>query len=111
VSQAPRAKRCDQIRARAGRWQGDGLATCRPATALASPFRALDELGAESRGQPADVLGRVELDDLGADEVAADRVDDRQDLPHAEAAGLAMRDAGRKGRIERVEIDRHIHET
>ena len=45
------------------------------------------------RRQPADVLVGIELDDVGADQLAAERVEQREHFADRQAARLAMRDA------------------
>src|SRR5262245_56257619 len=66
------------------------------------------ELRRDMCGHPANVLAGVEFDDVGADELAAERVEKREHFAHGQSSGLAMRDAWRVGRIEAVEIERDV---
>src|SRR5579859_462067 len=65
------------------------------------------------RGQRADVPGverRRELDQVEADErrLLADRVQDLERLPRGQAPRRRDLGAGREGRIQRVDVERHV---
>ena len=68
----------------------------------------LDQLGGERRGDAVQVARRMKLDDVGADDRARHAVEHRQHLADAEPARLVMRDAGREGGIEPVEVDADV---
>ena len=47
---------------------------------------------------------RVQLDNIGADQLTLEPVDQVDHLARAQPARFVMRDAGRKGRVQRVEV-------
>src|SRR6266536_634671 len=69
----------------------------------------LYNLGSDSSGHSSNVLPRIVLHQVRPDDVSPDALHHRQHLPDRQAARIAMRDAGREGGIQTVEVDRDIH--
>src|SRR6266446_7163968 len=66
-----------------------------------------EHLGADHCGVGGRVVLRGDLDDVAADEVDADEAaQDRLRLARGQTAGLRRAGAGRKGRVEPVDIER-----
>src|SRR6185436_3177208 len=61
-----------------------------------------DDLRGHRCREVAQILRWIDLDDVGADDRAVERINHLQHVADREAAGLAMRDAGREAGIEAV---------
>ena len=71
----------------------------------------LDQLRGDGSRHAHQVARRVELHDVGADDGELRAAQDVEQLARRQAARLVMRDAGREGRVEDVEVEGDVDEA
>src|SRR5688500_2603001 len=68
----------------------------------------LYELGAHSRRHSSRVFGRIAIAHVGSYDGALKPLDQREHFPDGQSPRLPMRDARREGRIQAVDVHRHV---
>src|SRR6266851_9798056 len=71
--------------------------------------RLFEHLGGDGRGDLSVVLRRIIFHDVSSGDFPGDGLNMRESFPSRHSARLAMRDAGRKGGIERVHVEGDIN--